>query len=275
MNNFKTILLLVILTVLLVLVGDFVGGTQGMMFFFILALVFNLGTYWFSDKIILKMYRAKPAPDDSRLADSVRRVSQLAGLPMPRVYIIENPHANAFATGRNPQNAAVAATAGLLNLLDDRELDGVVSHELGHIKNRDILIGTIAAVIAGAITMISRIAWFTGGDDDDNPYLRIILMITAPIAAILIQMAVSRSREFVADQTGAGFVHDPMGLASALRKLNAASKKIKLNANPATAHMFIVKPFSAKGMANLFSTHPPAEERIARLQAMVRGSAGR
>jgi len=271
MNSFKTIFLLVLLTVLLVLVGDFFGGARGMMFFFILAIAFNLGTYWFSDKIVLKMYRAQPAPEDSKLTVTVRHVAQLAGLPMPKVYIIDSPHANAFATGRNPDHAAVAATAGLINILDQQEIEGVIAHELAHVKNRDILIGTIAAIIAGAITMISRLAWFTGGDDNRNPYTGIIIMITAPIAALLIQMAVSRSREYAADQTGSGFVHNPLGLASALRKLQAASQKVKIKANPATAHMFIVNPLSAKGFASLFSTHPPMEERIDRLERLSRG----
>jgi len=272
MNNMKTVFLLTLLTVVLVIVGELVGGTQGMMFFFILALIFNMGSYWFSDKIVLRMYRAKPAPDNSRLTETVRRVSQMAGLPMPKVYLIDKPHANAFATGRNPNHAAIAATTGLLDLLDNQELEGVVAHELAHIGNRDILIGTIAAVIAGTITIVSRLAWFTGGDDDNNPYLGILIMITAPIAAVLIQMAVSRSREFAADQTGAGYIHNPDGLASALQKLHVSSKKIKLNVNPATAHMFIVNPLSARGMGKLFSTHPPLEERIARLKAMARGA---
>lgn len=271
MNSFKTIFLLILLTVLLVLVGDFIGGTQGMLLFFVLALVFNLGTYWFSDKIVLKMYHAQPAPENSKLTGTVRHVAQLAGLPMPKVYIIDSPHANAFATGRNPEHAAVAATAGLMNILDQQELEGVIAHELAHVKNRDILIGTIAAIIAGAITMISRLAWFTGGDDDRNPVMGIIIMITAPIAAFLIQMAVSRSREYAADQTGSGFIHNPLGLASALRKLHLSAQKVKLNANPATAHMFIVSPLSAKGLTNLFSTHPPMEERIARLEGLSRG----
>jgi len=271
MNSFKTIFLLVLLTVLLVWVGGYFGGTRGMIFFFILAIAFNLGTYWFSDKIVLKMYRAKPAPEDSQLTGTVRHVAQLAGLPMPRVFIIDSPHANAFATGRNPDHAAVAATTGLINILDQQELEGVIAHELAHVKNRDILIGTIAAIIAGAITMISRLAWFTGGDDDRNPYMGIIIIITAPIAAFLIQMAVSRSREYAADQTGAGFVHNPKGLASALRKLHMSARKVKLKANPATAHMFIVNPLSAKGVASLFSTHPPMEERIARLEGSDKG----
>jgi len=264
----KTIILLVALTVLLVLVGDLVGGVQGMMLFFVIALGLNMISYWFSDKIVLSMYRAQPAPENSKLTETVRRVSRLAGVPMPKVYIIESPHANAFATGRDPQHAAVAATTGILSLLDEQELDGVVAHELAHVKNRDILIGTIAAVIAGAITMLSRMAFFFGGRDDDNrsPIMGIVIMITAPIAAFLIQMAVSRSREYAADQSGAGFVHNPHGLASALRKLHTSAQKVQLDANPATAHMFIVNPLSAKGFASLFSTHPPVEERIARLE---------
>jgi heat shock protein HtpX len=273
MNSFKTIFLLIALTVLLVIVGDLVGGRQGMFFFFFLALVFNLGTYWFSDKIVLKMYGAKLAPDDSRLAKLTRPIAQMAGIPMPKVYQIDAPYANAFATGRNPQHAAVCATSGILNILDDSELSGVIAHELAHIKNRDILIGTVAAVIAGAITMISRLAFFTGGGDDDNrnPYIGIIIMITAPIAAFLIQMAISRSREYTADATGASVSHNPLGLASALKKIHMASQNVTVNANPATAHMFIVNPLSGRNFASLFSTHPPVEERIARLEAMARG----
>lgn len=273
MNSFKTIVLLVALTVLMVLVGDLVGGRQGMMVFFIIALVMNLGTYWFSDKIILMMYRAKPAPEDSRLARLTRPLAQMAGIPMPKVYEIDAPYANAFATGRNPQHAAVCATTGIMNILDDGELSGVISHELAHVKNRDILTGTIAAVIAGAITLISRSALFFGGGDDNNrnPILGIIVMITAPIAALLIQMAISRSREYAADETGATVSHNPLGLASALRKIHMASQKVGFKANPATAHMFIINPLSGKGFVNLFSTHPPVEERIARLEAMARG----
>ena len=271
MNSMKTIFLLVALTVLLVLVGSYFGGVRGMFVFFFIALAFNIGTYWFSDKIVLKMHRAQPAPENSRLTTLVRKVSQLAGLPMPKVYIINAPYANAFATGRNPEHAAVAATTGILDLLDDAELEGVVAHELAHVKNRDILIGTIAAVIAGAITLISRLAFFTGRDNNRNPYLGLIIMITAPIAALLIQLAVSRSREYGADETGSGFVHNPMGLASALRKLTLAASRKKFNANPAVAHMYIVNPLSARGITGLFSTHPPIEDRIARLEAMARG----
>lgn len=267
MSNVKTYFLLALLTVLMVLVGRYVGGPRGMFLFFLLAVVFNIGTYWFSDKIVLRMYKAQPAPDNSQLTEIVRRVSRMAVIPMPKVFIINSRHANAFATGRDPQHAAIAATSGILDILDENELEGVIAHELAHIKNRDILIGTVASVVAGTITMLSHLAWFTGGDDDDNPYSGIIIMILAPIAALLIQMAVSRSREFIADSSGAGYVHNPYGLASALKKLHVSSQKIKMNANPATAHMFIVNPLSAKGMANLFSTHPPVEERIARLES--------
>jgi heat shock protein HtpX len=273
MNSFKTIFLLIALTVLLVLIGDLVGGQQGMIFFFILALIFNLGTYWFSDKIVLKMYRAQPAPEDSRLAKLVRPVAQMAGIPMPKVYMIDSAQANAFATGRNPQHAAVCATTGILAILDDSELTGVIAHEIAHVRNRDILIGTIAAVIAGAITMISRLAFFTGGGDNENrnPYIGLIVMITAPIAAFLIQMAISRSREYAADATGATISHNPMGLASALKKIHMSTQRNGLNANPATAHMFIMNPLSGRNFSNMFSTHPPVEERIARLESMARG----
>jgi len=273
MNSFKTIFLLVALTVLLVFVGNLIGGRQGMILFFVIALAMNLGTYWFSDKIILTMYKAKPAPEDSRLARLARPLAQSAGIPMPKVYEIDAPYANAFATGRNPQHAAVCATTGIMNILDDGELSGLIAHELAHVKNRDILIGTIAAVIAGAISMIAHTAMFFGGgnDEDRNPILGIILMITAPIAAMLIQMAISRSREYAADETGAAVSHNPLGLASALRKIHMAAQKVTVNANPATAHMFIINPLSGKNFANLFSTHPPVEERIARLEAMARG----
>lgn len=274
MNSLKTFILLAALTVLLILIGDLVGGPRGMMLFFIIALLMNIMTYWFSDKIVLAMYGAKPAPDNSRLTAITRQVVQAAGIPMPKVYLIEADHANAFATGRNPNHAAVCATSGILSLLNDEELKGVIAHEIAHIKNRDILIATIAAVIAGAITMISRTAFFFGGRDDENrnPILGIVILITAPIAAFLIQMAISRSREYMADATGAAIIHNPYGLASALRKIHLASQRVGINANPATAHMFIINPLSARGFASLFSTHPPVEERIARLEAMTGGA---
>jgi len=275
MNNFKTTLLLVSLTVLLVLIGGYFGGARGMMFFFLLAVGFNFISYWFSDKIVLAMYKAKPAPENSRVINTVRRVSQQAGLPMPKSYIIEAGYANAFATGRNPEHAAVAVTTGILDLLDDTELEGVIAHEMAHIGNRDILIGSIAAVFAGAITIISRLAFFTGSDEESNPYLGILIMITAPIAAILIQMAISRSREYAADSTGAGYVHNPMGLAAALEKLHRSKGKRKSTVNPATAHMFIVNPLTARGITSWFSTHPPVDERIKRLKALVGGIASR
>jgi len=274
MNSLKTFLLLAALTVLLILIGDLVGGPRGMMVFFIIALLMNIMTYWFSDKIVLAMYGAKPAPEDSRLTAITRQVVQAAGIPMPKVYMIQADHANAFATGRNPNHAAVCATSGILSLLNDEELKGVIAHEIAHIKNRDILIATMAAVIAGAITMISRTAFFFGGRDDENrnPILGIVILITAPIAAFLIQMAISRSREYMADATGASIIHNPRGLASALRKIHLASQRVGINANPATAHMFIINPLSARGFASLFSTHPPVEERIARLEAMTGGA---
>ncbi len=274
MNSLKTFLLLAALTVLLILIGDLVGGPRGMMVFFIIALLMNILTYWFSDKIVLAMYGAKPAPENSRLAEITRQVVQAAGIPMPKIYMIEADHANAFATGRNPSHAAVCATTGILSLLNDEELKGVIAHEIAHIRNRDILIATMAAVIAGAITMISRTAFFFGGRDDENrnPILGIIILITAPIAAFLIQMAISRSREYMADATGASIIHNPRGLAAALRKIHFAAQRVGINANPATAHMFIINPLSARGFASLFSTHPPVEERIARLEAMTGGA---
>jgi heat shock protein HtpX len=227
----------------------------------------NFGSYWFSDKIVLRMYRAQEVGPGHRLYEIVAALSQRAGLPMPKVYIIPDPSPNAFATGRNPQHAAVAATEGILRVLSEDELAGVIAHELAHVKHRDILISSIAATLAAAIMMISRFAMFFGGGRSDeregsNPVALLATIILAPIAAMLIQAAVSRSREFAADAGGAAIAGGPQGLVNALRKIESASKAVPMHANPATAHMFIIKPFSASGFANLFSTHPPTEQRV-------------
>jgi heat shock protein HtpX len=241
----------------------------------ILALGMNAFSYWFSDKIVLKMYRAQEVSkaEAPELYEMVRRLARKADLPMPRLYIINQPQPNAFATGRNPDHAAVAVTTGIMRMLSADELEGVVAHELAHVKHRDILIGTVAATIAGAISYLAHIAqWamiFGGRDDDDgNPLVAIVMMIVAPIAAMLIQMAISRSREYAADARGAKIEGNPRHLASALRKLQSASQQIPMKAEPATAHMFIVNPLSGGGFAKWFSTHPPMEERIARLESM-------
>lgn len=278
MNTLKTMVLMVTLTVMLVGVGAILGGKSGMTFALIFAFGINFITYWFSDKIVLKMYRAKEvseadAPD---LYMMVRRLAQKAELPMPRVYIIDQDQPNAFATGRNPAHGAVAATTGIMRILSREELEGVMAHELAHIKNRDILVSTIAAAIAGSISYLAQMAqWamiFGGGRSDEegggNPIAAIVMMIVGPIAAMLVQMAISRSREYGADEGGAKIAGNPMYLANALNKLDMASRQIPMNANPATSHMFIVNPLSGGTIMKLFSTHPPMEERIARLKAM-------
>jgi heat shock protein HtpX len=272
-NGLKTALLLGLLSGLLLAIGQFLGGANGLLIAFIFAAVMNFGSYWFSDKIILRMYNAQEVGPGHRLYTIVERLARQAGLPMPRVYIIPDPSPNAFATGRNPEHAAVAATEGILQILSDTELEGVIAHELAHVKHRDILISSVAATIAAAIMMAARTAQFAamfggyGGRDDgrdrgNNPIALLAMIILAPIAAMLIQMAISRSREFSADAGGAQIVGNPYGLADALRKIDAAAKRVPLDANPATAHMFIVKPFSGAGLMSLFSSHPPTEERI-------------
>lgn len=265
-----------ILTLLFLWTGYSLGGEQGMTIALVLALAMNAFSYWFSDKIVLKMYRATEVSqsESPELHAMVRRLAQKAGIPMPRIYLINQPQPNAFATGRNPDHAAVAVTTGIMRMLSIEELEGVVSHELSHIKNRDILIGTIAATVAGAISYLAHMAqWaliFGGSDDDEggNPLVAILIMIVASIAAVMIQMAISRSREYAADAGGARLAGNPHYLSNALRKLDAASHQIPLAAQPATAHMFIVNPLSIGKMAKLFSTHPPMEERIARLESM-------
>jgi heat shock protein HtpX len=266
-NGLKTAFLLGALSALLLAVGEMLGGPQGLMFGLIFAVITNFGSYWFSDKIVLAMYRAKQVGPEHPLSRVVAELAQRAGLPMPKVYIIPDMSPNAFATGRNPEHAAVAATEGLLRILDERELAGVVAHELAHVKNRDILTSSIAATLAATIMFAGRAAlWFGAGRSNDregqNPVALIAMMILGPIAAMIIQAAISRSREFAADADAARIVGEPNGLVGALQKLEATSKRVPMDANPATAHMFIVKPFSAGGLFALFSTHPTTERRI-------------
>jgi len=282
-NTMKTFLLMGVLTVLLILVGGYLGGQNGMFIAFIFAAVMNFGSYWFSDKIVLRMYGAQELQptDNPTLFQMTQELAQRGNIPMPKLYMIPSEQPNAFATGRDPNHAAVAVTQGIVRVLSRDELRGVIAHELAHIKHRDILIGTIAATAAGAISMLANMAqWamiFGGRSSDDreggNPLAAIVMMIVAPIAAMMIQMAISRSREFLADEAGAQTAGNPLSLASALRKLDAAAHAIPMNATPATAHMFIVSPLSGGGIVKLFSTHPPMEERIARLEAMVYGTA--
>jgi heat shock protein HtpX len=281
-NVLKTGLLLAVLTVMLVLLGGAIGGRQGMMLAFILALAMNFASYWWSDKIVLAMYRAQPITEAQApgLYNMVRRLATKAGVPMPRVYVIPTEQPNAFATGRNPEHAVVAVTEGIMRILDDDELEGVLAHELAHVVNRDILISTIAATLAGAITYLAHMAQWTaifgGGrhsDDEDSPspIAMMAMAIVAPLAALLVQMAVSRSREFQADATGARLAGRTWGLSKALEKLEMGSRAVPMDASPATAHLFIVNPLSGRTLMKLFSTHPPMEERIARLRAMRLG----
>ena len=280
-NGLKTALLLGLLSGALLYVGQLLGGSGGLMLAFIFAVVMNAGSYWFSDKIVLRMYRAHEVGPDHALYRTVQRLSMRANLPMPKVYIIPDPSPNAFATGRNPSHAAVAATEGILQVLSEHELEGVIAHELAHVKHRDILISSIAATIAAALMMLVQMAHFgamfggLGGRNDDrgggnNPIALLAMLIVAPLAAGLIQMAISRSREFAADAGGAEIAGSPHGLADALRKIDAVAKRVPLHANPATAHMFIIKPFSGRGMMSLFSSHPPVEARIQALLGPAR-----
>ncbi|MEW6062588.1 MAG: zinc metalloprotease HtpX [Bacteroidota bacterium] len=282
MNTMKTFLLMGVLTVMLVMIGGVIGGESGMLFALFFAGVMNFVSYWWSDKIVLRMYGAQeltPA-DNPALFQITQELTTNAGLPMPKLYLISGEQPNAFATGRDPQHSAVAVTDGILRLLSRDELRGVIAHELAHIKNRDILVGSVAATIAGAISYLANMAqWamiFGGRHSDDeegaNPVAAIVMMIVAPIAAMLVQMAISRSREFLADETGAKMSGNPLSLASALRRLHERAEQIPMHATPATAHMFIVNPLHGGSFVNLFSTHPPVEERIARLEAMVYGN---
>jgi heat shock protein HtpX len=280
-NNVKTVLLLGLLSGLLLVGGEALAGRDGLYMGLMLAVAMNFISYFFSDRIALAMYSAQPVTETEnpsvyrRLAPLVMGLCQRMGLPMPKLWVIPEASPNAFATGRNPKHASVAVTAGLLELMDDRELEGVLAHELAHVRNRDILISTIAATLAAAITFIARMAfWFGGARDRDeqsgNPLAALLMLILAPIAALLIQMAISRAREFEADATAAQAAGQPFGLMSALKKLDAYSRRIPMDASPATAHMFIVMPLGGGGaLLKLFSTHPPIEERVRRLERMA------
>jgi heat shock protein HtpX len=280
-NALKTGVLLVVLTVLFVAIGSYVGGRGGMVMAFAFAVLMNAGAYWFSDKVVLKMYRAQEVSEAEapELHAMVHRLATAASVPMPKVYILPSDSPNAFATGRNPEHAAVAVTRGIMKILSPDELEGVLAHEMAHVKNRDILIGTVAATLAGAIMMLARFAQFAaifgGGRDRDEGggALGLLAMaIIAPIGAMLVQMAVSRSREYQADATGARFCGRPDSLARALEKISGTSRRIPLESTPATAHMFIMSPLSGKGMMSLFSTHPPVEKRVERLRTMRVGA---
>lgn len=277
-NQIRTTILLAVMTALIIWVGQLLGGRQGMLIAFILAAGMNFFSYWYSDKLVLKMYRASEiTPAQSpELYETVQRLTQRAGLPMPKLYVIPQQTPNAFATGRNPEHAVVAVTEGLLKLMNHKEVTGVLAHELAHVKNRDILIGSVAATMAGAIMILATMARWSaifGGSsshDDEGGGAGVIgliaMSIIAPMAAMIIQMAISRSREYLADATGAGFAGNSEGLAAALEKLGTYSQKLPMDANPSTAHMFIVNPLSGRSLMSLFSTHPPLEERIARLR---------
>jgi heat shock protein HtpX len=266
-NVVKTTILLGLMSGLFLFIGEALGGGPGMVAGFLFAVVTNFASYWFSDKIVLRMYGAQEVGPGHRLYEIVSRLAERANLPQPRCYVIPQDSPNAFATGRGPDHAAVAATEGILRTLNDEELAGVLGHELAHVKHRDILISSVAATLAAAIMMLARFAMFFGGSRDDregggNPIALIAMMVLAPIAAILIQAAISRSREYDADAGGAAIAGGPSGLVSALRKIESASRAVPMDANPATAHMFIIKPFSSQGLMGLFSTHPPTERRI-------------
>jgi len=278
MNIFKTIVLLTALTLLLVWVGGAIGGRGGMMIAFTFAVVLNFVSYWYSDKIVLMMYKAQPATETEvpGIFRIVRALTEKAKLPMPKIYVIPAPTPNAFATGRNPSHAAIAVTDGILQLLNEDELEGVLAHELAHVKNRDILISTVVATIAGTIFMLANMAkWAAifggrGGRRGGNALGLLAVAIVAPIAALLIQLAISRSEEYRADARGGKMSGKPLGLASALQKLHSSAQRLPMkNASPTTAHMFIVNPLSGRGMMSLFSTHPPVEKRVARLEEMA------
>ena len=276
-NTFKTALLLTALTLFLLFIGDYFGGQNGLVVALILAAVMNFVSYFFSDKIALAMYNAQPVTREQlpRVYNVVERMTQRIGLPMPKIYVIPTDSPNAFATGRNPSHASVAVTEGILNLLDDEELEGVLAHELGHVRNRDILISSIAATLAGAVTFLARMGMWAGmfggyGGDRENRergggIAALLMLILAPLAAMLIQLAVSRSREYQADATGAHFTGNPYALARALQKLDAWSKRLPMAATPSTAHLFIVQPLAGVDFASLFSTHPPIAKRVERL----------
>ena len=274
MNGMRTAALMAALMVLFVLIGQMLGGQQGMVLAFLFGIGVNFFSYWFSDKMVLKMYRAKEVgrAEAPELYDMVDRLRMEAGLPMPRVFVIPSGQPNAFATGRNPEHAAVAVTSGIVRLLSNSELEGVIAHELAHVKNRDILTGSIAAAIGASITMLVRFGVFFGGRDRDNVVGSLLMLILAPIAAMLIQMAISRVREYSADRDGARICGSPRSLASALQKLQHGAEAVPMDADPSTAHMFIVSPFAGLGggLKSLFSTHPPTEERVKRLLELER-----
>ncbi len=279
MNNLKTALLLGLLSGLLLVLGEYFGGQNGLIIALLFAGAMNFFSYFFSDKLALSMYSAQRVSESEnwdvyrRLAPIVQGLTQRMGLPMPKLYVIPDDSPNAFATGRNPQHASVAVTAGILRVMDDRELEGVLAHELGHVKNRDILTSSVAATIAAAITMVGRMLfWFGGSRDDEDRGSAVgalVMMLVAPIAALLIQMWISRTREFAADATSAQVTGSPYPLISALEKLESASRRIPMDASPATAHMFIIKPFTGESLMRMFSTHPATEQRIARLREMA------
>ncbi len=277
MNTIKTVFLMTVMMILFLLVGYYLGGSTGMTIAFIFALMMNFGSYWFSDRVVLKMYKAKEVTRETapKFYALVEQLSTNANLPMPKVYIINDPTPNAFATGRNPEHAAVAATTGILNGLNNEELAGVISHELAHVKHRDMLTGTIAATLVGTITFVAQMAGWAlmfgrGRSDDDSGISGLLLLILAPIAATILQLAISRSREFAADAGGSEISGNPLGLASALRKISAGNEVKPLNnSGPATAHMFIINPLHGGGVMKLFSTHPPIEERIKRLEKLA------
>ncbi len=278
LNRLKTVALLGFLTALFLFAGNLIGGYAGLVIAAVLATVMNFGAYWFSDKIVLRMYKAQEVNEHQvpELYEMVRKLANAARIPMPKVYIVPEETPNAFATGRNPRHAAVAVTEGILRLLDRDELYAVLAHEIGHIKNRDTLIMTVAGALAGAISFLADMAFWSmlfGGSSDDeeggNPLIGLLALIIAPFAAMLIQFSISRSREFIADETGAKLSGSPLALASALQKIEAWSQRIPIhNGTPATSHLFIINPFSGFSLSHLFSTHPSTEERIRRLQAM-------
>lgn len=279
-NRLKTVALLGFLTALFLFIGKLLGGYVGLVVAAVLAALMNFGAYWFSDKIVLRMYGAQELSreDAPELYEMIHKLARAAQIPMPKVYIIPEESPNAFATGRNPKNSAVAVTAGILRLLDRNELYGVLAHEIAHIKNRDTLIMTVAGALAGAISFLADMVFWSsifGSSDDEegpNPIVGLLAMIVAPFAAMLIQFSISRSREFIADETGAKLSGDPVSLASALRKIEAWAQRIPIHAgNQATSHLFIINPFSGMSLSKLFSTHPSTEERIKRLEAMARG----